>query len=89
MTRDEVISITSNCPIFNVGTIKKIDSIVWEDEKPVNTVVGMVRPMSFKLVLNNANINTVALDLMINGTNNWRKMHRLPMRRNRWRKRYV
>lgn len=93
ITRDKVISIASNCPMFNVGAIKNIEPIVWEDvwedENPINTVVGMVRPMSIKLVSSNAYINPVALDLMINGTNNWRKMHHRPMRRKKWRKRYV
>lgn len=86
MTRDEVISIASNCPMFNVDAIENIEPIVWEDENLVNTVVGTIRPMNFKLVLNNSHINSVALDLMINGTNNWRKMRHLPMRRKRWRR---
>jgi hypothetical protein len=85
MIRDEVINIESNCPIFNVDAIKNIEPIVWEDvwedENPTNTVVGVVKPISVKLVSSNAYINPVALDLMINGTNNWRKRHHLPMRR--------
>lgn len=79
MTRDEFLELWANSnPLCSVAVPITIPI------EESNMVVGVVNN-DIKLELKGINLNRALLYTMIynHGTNNWRKMHHLPMRRKR------